>query len=160
MSTAVTPVAIDANTPVLPARYCETRWYAAYTSANHEKRVAAELTQWTSAEARGQPFDQVFRIVGEDFLFFFRHFDVIRLGDGNQRHVDGLDDAFRRDVTSTLDSPFVVLLEQDGADEAGDGFLVGEDADDIGAPLDLADQPLDGVGGVQLGAMLRRARWR
>jgi len=43
MSTAVTPVAIDANTPILPTRYCEARWYAAYTSANHEKRVSEQL---------------------------------------------------------------------------------------------------------------------
>jgi transcriptional antiterminator NusG len=28
---------------VLPANYCELRWYAAYTSANHEKRVAEQL---------------------------------------------------------------------------------------------------------------------
>jgi transcription antitermination factor NusG len=27
----------------LPADYCEARWYAAYTSANHEKRVAEQL---------------------------------------------------------------------------------------------------------------------
>jgi len=27
----------------LPSAYCEPRWYAAYTSANHEKRVAAQL---------------------------------------------------------------------------------------------------------------------
>jgi hypothetical protein len=28
---------------LLPASYCELRWYAAYTSANHEKRVAEQL---------------------------------------------------------------------------------------------------------------------
>jgi transcription antitermination factor NusG len=27
----------------LPAAYCEPRWYAAHTSANHEKRVAEQL---------------------------------------------------------------------------------------------------------------------
>src|SRR5882724_3270852 len=43
MNTAVIHVAIDANTPILPARYCEARWYAAYTSANHEKRVSGQL---------------------------------------------------------------------------------------------------------------------
>jgi transcription antitermination factor NusG len=43
MSAAVTPVAIGAHTPILPARYCELRWYAAYTSANHEKRVSEQL---------------------------------------------------------------------------------------------------------------------
>lgn len=29
--------------PDLPPEYCEPRWYAAYTSANHEKRVAEQL---------------------------------------------------------------------------------------------------------------------
>lgn len=29
--------------PSLPLQYCEPRWYAAYTSANHEKRVAEQL---------------------------------------------------------------------------------------------------------------------
>jgi transcription antitermination factor NusG len=43
MCTAVTQVAIDVNTPILLARYCEARWYAAYTSANHEKRVSEQL---------------------------------------------------------------------------------------------------------------------
>ena len=62
--------------------------------------------------------------------------------------------AFQSDVAGALDGPFIVLLEQDGADEAGDGGLVGEDADDFGAPLDLAVQSLERVGGVQLGAVL------
>ncbi len=31
--------------PELPAAYVEPRWYAAYTSANHEKRVAEQLAQ-------------------------------------------------------------------------------------------------------------------
>ena len=29
--------------PSLPAEFCQPRWYAAYTSANHEKRVAGQL---------------------------------------------------------------------------------------------------------------------
>lgn len=29
--------------PSLPAEFCQPRWYAAYTSANHEKRVAEQL---------------------------------------------------------------------------------------------------------------------
>lgn len=32
-----------AECPGLPVEYCEARWYAAYTSANHEKRVAEQL---------------------------------------------------------------------------------------------------------------------
>ncbi len=31
-----------------------------------------------------------------------------------------------------LHGPFVILFEQDGADQADDGGLVGKDADDIG----------------------------
>lgn len=33
----------SALSPQLPVDYCEPRWYAAYTSANHEKRVAEQL---------------------------------------------------------------------------------------------------------------------
>jgi transcription antitermination factor NusG len=33
------------NAANLPVEYLEPRWYAAYTTANHEKRVAVQLTQ-------------------------------------------------------------------------------------------------------------------
>jgi hypothetical protein len=49
---------------------------------------------------------------------------------------------------AVLELPFVVLLEEDGADEADDAVLVGEDADDIGAALDLLVQPLQRIGRV------------
>ena len=49
---------------------------------------------------------------------------------------------------AVLELPFVVLLEQDGANEADDAVFVGEDADDIGAALDLLVQPLEGIGRV------------
>ena len=39
--------------------------------------------------------------------------------------------------------PFVVLLGQDGADEADQGVAVGEDPDDVGAPADLPVQAFD-----------------
>ena len=67
-------------------------------------------------------------------------------------------DGFQRHVAGALDRPFIVLLEQDRADETDDGVLVGEDADDLGAPLDLAVEAFDRVGRVQLGAMLRPGR--
>ena len=47
-----------------------------------------------------------------------------------------------------------VLLDEDGADQAGDGVLVGEDADDVGSALDLAMEPFQLVGRVQLGPVL------
>jgi hypothetical protein len=37
-----------------------------------------------------------------------------------------------------VDSPFIVLFEQDRADEADDGVFVGEDADDLCPSLDVA----------------------
>jgi hypothetical protein len=40
-------------------------------------------------------------------------------------------DGFQGHITGPLDRPFIVLLEQDRADEAGEGILVGEDADDL-----------------------------
>jgi hypothetical protein len=39
--------------------------------------------------------------------------------------------------------PFVVGFDHDRADEAEQGFGVGEDADDVGAALDLLVQPLE-----------------
>jgi len=47
-------------------------------------------------------------------------------------------DGFQCHVARPLDRPFVVLFEQDGADQAGNGLLIGEDADNLGAALDLA----------------------
>jgi hypothetical protein len=41
--------------------------------------------------------------------------------------------------------PFVVLFGQDGADDADQGVAVGEDADDVGAPADLAVEALVGL---------------
>ena len=46
--------------------------------------------------------------------------------------------------------PLLVLFEQDGSDQAGDGLPVGEDLDNVGAALDLAAQALDGVVGPDL----------
>ena len=57
---------------------------------------------------------------------------------------------------AALEQPLVVLLEQDGADQPGDAGLVGEDADDVGAPFDFLVQALQRVGGVQFGAVLGR----
>lgn len=42
-----------------------------------------------------------------------------------------------------LELPLVILLEQDGSDEARDAVLVGEDADDVGSALDLLGPPLE-----------------
>jgi hypothetical protein len=54
-------------------------------------------------------------------------------------------DGFQCDVAGALNGPFIVLFEQDGADQSDDGIPVGEDADDIGAPLDLAVDALERV---------------
>jgi hypothetical protein len=57
-------------------------------------------------------------------------------------------DGFQAHVPSALDRPFIILFEQERADEPRDGLLVREDADDIGAPLDLAVETLDRIDGV------------
>ncbi len=57
---------------------------------------------------------------------------------------------------AVLELPLVVLLQEDGADKADNGRLVWEDADDVGPPLDLLVQALEGVGAVELGPVLRR----
>ena len=64
-----------------------------------------------------------------------------------------LSQGFQRHV-ARADGPLVVLLEQDGADQAGDGRLVGEYSDDVGASLDLFVEALQGVGRVDLGPVI------
>ena len=49
---------------------------------------------------------------------------------------------------AVLELPLVILFEEHGADETDDAVLVGEDADDIGASLDLLVQPLERIGRV------------
>jgi hypothetical protein len=51
-------------------------------------------------------------------------------------------DSFQGHLAGALHGPFIVLLKQDGADQAGNGVLVGKDADDVGAALDLAIKAL------------------
>jgi hypothetical protein len=46
------------------------------------------------------------------------------------------------------------LLHQDGANQSDDGFIVGEDANDVGAALDLAVQSLDRIGRADLRPVL------
>ena len=61
---------------------------------------------------------------------------------------DGSDAAAGEDVEAEVAAafgPFVVLLGEDGADEADDRVAVGEDADHVGAAADLAVEPLGGV---------------
>ena len=65
-------------------------------------------------------------------------------------------DGFQRHVAGALDCPFIILFQQDGPGEPDDGLVVGEDADDLGAALDLAVDALDRIGRVQLRAMRRR----
>ena len=62
-------------------------------------------------------------------------------------------DRLKGHVSGPLDRPFVVLLQQECADQAGDRSLVGEDADDVGAPFDLTVQAFERVDRVQLGPM-------
>ena len=45
MQTATIQDTIRQEAVNLPAEYLDPRWYAAYTSSNHEKRVALQLTQ-------------------------------------------------------------------------------------------------------------------
>ena len=46
--------------------------------------------------------------------------------------------------------PFVMLLGEDGADEADQGVAAGEDPDDVGAASDPAVEPFLGVAGPDL----------
>ena len=57
-------------------------------------------------------------------------------------------DCFQAHVAAPLNRPFIVLFEQQRANEARDRVLVGEDADHIGAPLDLTVEPFDRIDGM------------
>ena len=46
---------------------------------------------------------------------------------------------------AVLELVFVVLLKEDGADEADDAVLVGEDADDICTSPDFTIEPFSGI---------------
>jgi hypothetical protein len=59
-----------------------------------------------------------------------------------------------------LDGPLVVLLEADCSDEANEGVLVREDADDVGSSFDLTVEALEGIGGAQPGTMLLESSCR
>jgi hypothetical protein len=52
----------------------------------------------------------------------------------------------------------VVLVEQDGADQAGNGLFIGKDADHLGAALDLTVKPFQRIGRVDLGPVVPRFR--
>ena len=55
-------------------------------------------------------------------------------------------DRFQGHVAGPLHRPFVVLLEEDGADEAGDGGFVPQNADDRGAaPVTSAGTAREGI---------------
>ena len=47
---------------------------------------------------------------------------------------------------AAADEPFVVLFDDDAGGEPDQGAVVGEDADDVGAPADLAVDSLELVG--------------
>lgn len=59
-------------------------------------------------------------------------------------------------MAGSLYGPFFALLDQDGADQSGDGVFVWEDAYDFGSAFDLPVQSFDGIGGMQLGAVCCR----
>jgi hypothetical protein len=46
-----------------------------------------------------------------------------------------MDDGFQRHAARSLHGVFVVLREQEYADQASDGILVGRDADDLGVTV-------------------------
>jgi hypothetical protein len=62
--------------------------------------------------------------------------------------------SFQCHVAGSLDSPFIVLLKQDGADEACDGGLVGKDSDHVCPALDLTVEAFQWIGAVQLRPVL------
>lgn len=67
-------------------------------------------------------------------------------GQLDERIVAQRRDRFQGHITGPPNRPFVVLFQEDGADQAGDGRLVREDADDLGTALDLAVDAFERIG--------------
>jgi hypothetical protein len=63
--------------------------------------------------------------------------------------------SFKLHVAS-LQRPLVILFEHHGAYQANDGFVVGDDAHHVGAPLYLGVEPFKRIGAVNLSAMSAR----
>lgn len=60
------------------------------------------------------------------------------------------------DKATALQLPFLLLLQQLAAHQAGDRGVVGEDADDVGASFDLLIEPVQRVGVPHLAPVLLR----
>lgn len=54
-------------------------------------------------------------------------------------------DCFQCHVAGSLNGPFIVLLQEQGSDQPDDGVVVGEDTNDLCAPLDFAVETLDRI---------------
>ena len=70
--------------------------------------------------------------------------------------IDYCGHSFQCHVACSLDSPFVVLLKQDGTYEALDGGLVGEYSDHVCTEFDLAVEAFQWIGAVW-GSLLSRS---
>ena len=70
---------------------------------------------------------------------------IAQRGDGFQCHISG-----------ALNGPFIVLFEQQRTDQSDDGVFIGEDTDNLAAPLDLAVEAFEGIGIGYAGAGFRR----
>jgi hypothetical protein len=64
--------------------------------------------------------------------------------------------SYKAHVASTLHGPLIILFEQQRTDESDDSNLVGEDADDVAAPLDLAVEAFERICIGYAGAGFRR----
>src|SRR5271166_3905896 len=75
-------------------------------------------------------------------------------GQSDDRIIAQRGHGFQGHVAGALDGPFVVLFEEYGSDESGDGFVVGENANDFGPSFDFAVEPLEAMGGMDLGPVI------
>jgi hypothetical protein len=66
-----------------------------------------------------------------------------------------------RACSAALDTPFIILLQKDGAVEPDNSGFIGKDANDIDAPLDLGVETFERIGRRDLRPMSFRgkARW-
>jgi len=110
--------------------------------------LAARADLWSS------PFEWCIRSACDPSCWLCGEGSVVGLGDllgvwCGFTDAAGAGEGVEAEVAALL-GPLIVLLGEDGSDEADDAVAVREDADDIGAAANLPVQPLGGVVGPDL----------
>ena len=131
--------------------------------ADHPLRVIRDIENATLAGMSAE-FDALYSPFGRDGVALrgvvagsratLAAVSVCQTRQADDRMVAHQGDGFQGHVSRPLDCQFVVLLQEQCSDQPDYRGFVGEDADDVAAAFDVGVEPFEGVGRVDLGAML------